>query len=32
MARSEEPFVERERFRTVMLAVMAGLMKGDQPA
>ena len=32
MARSEEPFVERERFRTVMLAGMAGLMKGDQPA
>jgi AcrR family transcriptional regulator len=29
MARSEEPDVERERFRTVMLAVMAGLVQLD---
>ena len=28
MARSKEPFVERDRFRTVMLALMAGLMPG----
>jgi AcrR family transcriptional regulator len=30
MVRSHEPFVERERFRTVMLAVMAGLVRRDR--
>jgi hypothetical protein len=29
MARSPEPAVERRRFRTVMLAVMAGLVRPD---
>jgi AcrR family transcriptional regulator len=29
MARSAEPAVERQRFRTVMLAVMAGLVRPD---
>ena len=31
MARSKEPDVERARFRTVMLAVMAGLVQIDPP-
>jgi hypothetical protein len=31
MARSTEPDVERARFRTVMLAVMAGLVRIDPP-
>jgi AcrR family transcriptional regulator len=31
MARSKEPDVERARFRTVMLAVMAGLVRIDPP-
>lgn len=30
MVRSHEPSVERERFRTVMLAVMAGLVRRDR--
>jgi AcrR family transcriptional regulator len=30
MARSAEPAVERERFRTVMLALMAGLVRPDE--
>jgi hypothetical protein len=29
MVRSEEPLKERQRFRTVMLAVMAGLVRPD---
>ena len=29
MARSAEPAIERERFRTVMLALMAGLVRPD---
>lgn len=29
MARSAEPAIERQRFRTVMLAVMAGLVRPD---
>jgi AcrR family transcriptional regulator len=29
MARSEEPLVERARFRTVMLEMMAGMLQGD---
>jgi AcrR family transcriptional regulator len=29
MARSEEPLVERVRFRTVMLEMMAGMLRGD---
>jgi len=27
MARSPEPMIERQRFRTVMMAVMAGLVR-----
>jgi AcrR family transcriptional regulator len=30
MARSEEPAAERERFRTVMLEMMAGLVRGSE--
>ena len=30
MVRSHEPTIERQRFRTVMLAVMAGLMRRDR--
>jgi AcrR family transcriptional regulator len=29
MARSKQPFVERDRFRTVMLALMAGLVRPE---
>jgi AcrR family transcriptional regulator len=31
MARSGEPAIERERFRTVMLALMAGLVRLNEP-
>ncbi|MGD0044937.1 MAG: hypothetical protein ABSE84_31825, partial [Isosphaeraceae bacterium] len=30
MVRSHEPSIERQRFRTVMLAVMAGLVRRDR--
>ena len=32
MVRSHDPAIERQRFRTVMLAVMAGLMGRDRTA
>jgi AcrR family transcriptional regulator len=31
MARSKQPFVERDRFRTVLLTLLDGLVRPDQP-